>query len=499
MSRTHILAPPGVDPVDVTAIEFVDHIGTHVPIGTLEISEDGLWDIAYTVEFMCPVFGLMTSAIYTRMLHETDYFRFTGDVDPNQHNYGGLGATGDGEKGLSFQNPIHGTLAVIFHELTYQDVNALDVAKMTDPRWMAPRQAGYSKRGLTIEDFGNGVWGADPDYAEKMLRIHRRLTNREDDDLPDLFVMIAAGHHNAQGGNAIEKDIVDEITEYVYQAFSRHDGVRVVSLTPDGPDDDDIPGDGDSPYKIYEMWRKGIEQHGVPDLAFEIHTEGVNNASVNGAFVIYPDWENDVDGDVRDELGPNIVGGIVAETEIGQRGNGTMSEKNTGVGLEGHRLGFFAATEQWRNTLTRFIVECGAHTNFDDLEQLKQDGVKRTIAENIVRSCLNFYGVAWEPEGDWNTPTVPAEIIEFSDTGRVASGSIAAYWKNNGGYQTFGPAFSNVFTIPGLDNQQFQIFQRNTVIEYMDREDDDPWKVECALDWDAEQIKMLYILNGVTP
>lgn len=504
---TPIFAPPGADPIDVSGFDAYEHI-LDVTDGLRGVRTDiiDVYQLCKDVVDICQITKQYSSTLFARILHETDYLRFTGDVDPEQFNFAGLGATGNGVKGLSFPNQLAGVLAVAFHEMAYRGDIPEYAIRHFDPRYMLARQrhdfAEY------IEDFGNGVWGTDPDYAEKMLRIHRRLKGEADIPNSNLFVMFAAGHHNTQGGSPVEYDIVGDITEYTYLAFKRH-GVKTVCLTPDGPDDDDIPGDGDSPYNIYDTWTKGIAAHGVPDLAFEIHTEGVSNPNTKGAFVIYPDWGGDVDGDVMDLLGPSIVSNITSSTEIGKRGNGLMSEKQTGVGASGFRLGFFAATAPHKATCTRFIVECGTHTNPDELKLLQQDSVKQQIAEAIVRACLEFYGIAYQPIV--SEPSPPAEdIVTFGNGKSMVHGFRGRYLELHGinrFYQHTGMPLTGEFVVylPRPDGKggvvserrTAQIFEKDVWTWNPDSALGGEWQIQSALHDERDYIIAYAKLVGV--
>ncbi|MEX2425224.1 MAG: N-acetylmuramoyl-L-alanine amidase [Thermomicrobiaceae bacterium] len=64
-------------------------------------------------------FGFRTSICAGQILHETGYFRFGGQVRPEQNNFAGLGATNDGAEGASFPTEDDGVLAVMCHLALY--------------------------------------------------------------------------------------------------------------------------------------------------------------------------------------------------------------------------------------------------------------------------------------------------------------------------------------------------------------------------------------------
>lgn len=101
--------------------------------------------------------GIRGDIAFCQALKETGYFKFGGDVKPDQHNYCGLGATG-GVPGLSFPDDITGIRAQIQHLKAYATAEPL-IEKCVDPRY------GYVKKGCapTWESL-SGKW-AVPGYS----------------------------------------------------------------------------------------------------------------------------------------------------------------------------------------------------------------------------------------------------------------------------------------------------------------------------------------------
>lgn len=209
-------------------------------------------------------------------------------------------------------------------------------------------------------------------------------------------VCIAAGHHNRQGGNEVEHRLVGELAEAYGRAFAAAGFVTHV-LTPDGPDADQAPGDGEFPGDIAAVARRAVALGA--HLFIELHTE----AGPRGVFVIYPDWPSrgDLDADVRDRLGPALATAISAASGgIPVRASGpVMSEQRTAVGASGHRLAAFAATAGARATMTRCLIEHGAHTQPADLAILERPEARQAMADAAARVCAAFYGLV---------PPVPA-------------------------------------------------------------------------------------------
>ncbi len=77
--------------------------------------------------------GVRGDGAFCQALIETGYFKFGGDVQPGQHNYAGLGATG-GVPGLTFADDCTGIRAQIQHLKAYASTDPLMQA-CVDPRY----------------------------------------------------------------------------------------------------------------------------------------------------------------------------------------------------------------------------------------------------------------------------------------------------------------------------------------------------------------------------
>lgn len=126
--------------------------------------------------------------------------------------------------------------------------------------------------------------------------------------------------------------------------------------------------------------------------------EGVGNPAVRGCFAIYPDTPPDVDEEVRDQLGLDMARRVRDRTGLPFRGNGTMSERNTGVGGQGYRLGAFSASASARTTMTRLLFEYGTLTNSADTLIINGAGFNAQAARATVEALIAFYGVTAAPD-----------------------------------------------------------------------------------------------------
>ena len=59
--------------------------------------------------------GVRGDLAFCQSLHETNFFKFGGDVIPQQNNFAGIGTIGGGEKGIYFKTPQEGIRAQIQH------------------------------------------------------------------------------------------------------------------------------------------------------------------------------------------------------------------------------------------------------------------------------------------------------------------------------------------------------------------------------------------------
>ncbi|MGX8717186.1 MAG: glucosaminidase domain-containing protein [bacterium] len=108
--------------------------------------------------------GVRGDLAFAQSLHETNYFKFGGDVQPSQNNFAGLGATGNKEPGLSFKTPQEGIRAQIQHLKAYASKKNLN-QRCVDPRFKLVKKRGCAPY---IENL-SGLW-AFPGYDTKTYK-----------------------------------------------------------------------------------------------------------------------------------------------------------------------------------------------------------------------------------------------------------------------------------------------------------------------------------------
>lgn len=114
--------------------------------------------------------GIRGDYAFCQAIKETGYFRYGGDVVPEQNNYAGIGTTGGGVKGAYFETPQIGVRAQIQHLQAYATKDKLSTT-CVDPRY------NLVSRGCapSLEDL-NGRWAVPGvGYGESILQIYETM------------------------------------------------------------------------------------------------------------------------------------------------------------------------------------------------------------------------------------------------------------------------------------------------------------------------------------
>jgi N-acetylmuramoyl-L-alanine amidase len=132
-------------------------------------------------------YGIRGDIAFAQAIHETDYFRFTGIVQPEQNNFCGLGATGPGNPGASFKNPKLGVLAHIQHLYAYATTKSLPKRfRLVDPRFnLVERGSAPTWTAL------NGKWAVPGDnYGQSILGIYEDMINTSIQNLEEVLTEV---------------------------------------------------------------------------------------------------------------------------------------------------------------------------------------------------------------------------------------------------------------------------------------------------------------------
>lgn len=172
--RTSVLGAPLVTKEDLQR-DFNKRVGSAYPAvyaekgaatGTDFVNQ--LWQAAIDE-------GVRPELLYAQVMIETGNLRFGGDVLPEQCNFGGMGATGDGERGLSFDTVLKGLRAQALHLRAYAGYEPLTVdpskAREVDQRygaWILAKKANIIRKLA-------GTWAMDKNYAVKLVRVMNEL------------------------------------------------------------------------------------------------------------------------------------------------------------------------------------------------------------------------------------------------------------------------------------------------------------------------------------
>lgn len=113
--------------------------------------------------------GVRADVMYAQAMLETNYLSFGADVKPEQCNFCGLGATGNGEPGASFTTVYEGFLAQAQHLRAYSGKAPLS-AQIVDPRY----GTWLFGRATTVEEL-SGTWAMDSRYGESILSILHKI------------------------------------------------------------------------------------------------------------------------------------------------------------------------------------------------------------------------------------------------------------------------------------------------------------------------------------
>jgi len=129
----------------------------------------------YYVRYAAEV-GLRADVLWAQMLHETGFGAYGGSVTASQNNYAGIGATGDGEPGVTFPTAEEGVKAHVAHLAAY--VFTDDRASWTNPA-VDPRYDVVNPRGVArvLADL-DGRWAVPGNGYGVTIERHVAAINR---------------------------------------------------------------------------------------------------------------------------------------------------------------------------------------------------------------------------------------------------------------------------------------------------------------------------------
>ncbi|MFC4775230.1 N-acetylmuramoyl-L-alanine amidase [Paenibacillus sp. GCM10023252] len=175
-------------------------------------------------------YGVRGDVAIAQSIHETNWFRYGGDVLPSQNNYAGLGATG-GVPGLSFPTIKEGVTAQIQHLYAYAVKTPLPAGEvLVDPRfklvtrgsapnvedlaskWAVP---GYNK---TKYPSLEAALLAGESYGQSIMKLYDGIVTTQV-DRP--LLVLDAGHGGTDPGAAangvVEKTVTLDLVQRIAQ------------------------------------------------------------------------------------------------------------------------------------------------------------------------------------------------------------------------------------------------------------------------------------------
>jgi len=121
------------------------------------------------------LFNIRADIAWAQMCHETGFLEYTGDVKPEQNNFVGIGATGGGVPGNSFETKELGIIAHYAHLAWYYYPDHVNkyCSSTYDPRHFGSSHSKYT--GDTTVGFLNGRWAPGATYTDKILKFANEI------------------------------------------------------------------------------------------------------------------------------------------------------------------------------------------------------------------------------------------------------------------------------------------------------------------------------------
>jgi N-acetylmuramoyl-L-alanine amidase len=153
-----ILGPTFLSPEQMN--QFVKKVNPNAP------------ELGELYETLGKYYGIRGDVAFAQAIHETNYFRFTGVVQPEQNNYSGIGATGGDTRGAIFENEEEGVLAQLQHLYAYATTKPLpNQYPLVDPRFhLVDRGSAPTWTAL------NGKWAVPgTTYGQSILSLYQNM------------------------------------------------------------------------------------------------------------------------------------------------------------------------------------------------------------------------------------------------------------------------------------------------------------------------------------
>ncbi|MDD3818406.1 MAG: PKD domain-containing protein [Actinomycetota bacterium] len=138
------------------------------------------------------IFDIRADIAWAQMCHETGFLKYKGDVKPDQNNFCGLGATGGGVPGNSFDTEELGIIAHYAHLAWYYYPNHINkyCTNQYDPRHSDTHLRYTGNKTL---NHLNGNWAPGDNYTDKIINFANEIIQGINNTPPAKTVVASAG------------------------------------------------------------------------------------------------------------------------------------------------------------------------------------------------------------------------------------------------------------------------------------------------------------------
>ncbi|WP_343778181.1 glucosaminidase domain-containing protein, partial [Clostridium sartagoforme] len=163
--------------------------------------------------------GINHDILFSQIMNETAFLKFTGDVKEEQNNFAGIGATGNGEPGNSFPSIQIGIRAVVQHLKAYASSEPLKMG-LVDPRFnYVQRESAPYVEYLGIKENPNYKgWASAKEYGYRLLSV-RSNVNSESSELKYSYLTDFKISGQAKVGNNITLVAQADKSSGIYYRF----------------------------------------------------------------------------------------------------------------------------------------------------------------------------------------------------------------------------------------------------------------------------------------